>query len=140
MKTIIAVAVLILFSAGGSGAEKNADSKPAAASASGLSPLAEKYARKREAVLQEFAAKRRALIASPQWKSSSPGERKAALDSLAAEAKARDESLISDYDAELRGGRAAADADAAKVRQDRQTWLDEDRARAAQDALRSKTR
>jgi hypothetical protein len=107
-----------------------------AATDSGLTPLAEKYARKREALIQEYAAKRRALVASPEWKSSSAADQKAALDKLSAEAKARDENLVEDYDAELRRGRAAADADAAKLQRDRQNYLDEQRARAAQDAAR----
>jgi len=108
----------------------------APASESGLSPLAEKYARKREALFQEYAAKRRALLASPSWKSSSPSERQASLDALANEARARDADLIADYDAELRQGRAAADADAAKLHRERQNYLDEQRTRAAQDAAR----
>lgn len=131
------LAVLILLSARAVLAENAAEAKPAA-TASGLSPLAEKYALKREAVLQEFAAKRRALIESPEWKASDTAHRKAALDALAAEAKARDESLISDYDAELRSGRASADADAASTQQARQRQLDEQRTRAAQDAFRAK--
>jgi hypothetical protein len=110
---------------------------PAApATDTGLSPLAEKYARKREALIQQYAARRRALAASPRFKASTEDERKAALDKLAAEAKAKDEDLIDDYDAELRRGRAAADADAAKLQRERQSYLDEQRTRASQDAAR----
>lgn len=108
------------------------------ASESGLSPLAEKYARKREALIQGYAARRRALIASPRFKASSPADQRTALESLAAEAKAADEDLIEDYDAELRRGRSAADADAAKVQRERQNYLDEQRTRAAQDSERAR--
>jgi hypothetical protein len=106
--------------------------EPAEQTQSGLSPLAEKYARKREALFQEYAAKRQALVASPGFKGASPAEQEAALDKLTAEAKAKDK------DAELRGGRAAADADAAKLQRERQNYLDEQRAKAAQDAARPK--
>lgn len=126
--TILAVLLL--------GAPAFAAAPAAPATESGLSPLAEKYARKREALLQEYAAKRRALVASPSWKSSPPADQKSALDALAAEAKARDADLIADYDAELRRGRAAADADAVKVRRERQDYLDEQRVRAAQEEAR----
>lgn len=131
MRTIL-LAVLMLAAAPAFAAD------PAPMTRSGLTPLAEKYALKREALLQDYAAKRRALVASPGYRSSSPAERKSALDELAAEAKARDEDLVSDYDAELRRGRAAADADAAKDRKTRQNYYDEQLIRAAQDAARPK--
>jgi hypothetical protein len=115
-----------------------AETKAPAASDSGLSPLAEKYAQKREALLKEYAAKRRALFESAEWKTLSTGERKARLEALTDEAKARDDRLIADFDAELRSRRAQEDADAAKAEQDRQRTLDELRTRAAQDAQRAK--
>lgn len=130
--------VLTLLAGRGVRAEKNPDAKPAAASVSGLSPLAEKYALKRAAVLKEFAARRRALVESPEWNGLDAAKQKAALDALAAEAKARDDGLTADYDAESRRGRARSGADAARVQQDRLRQLDEQRTRAAQDALRAK--
>jgi hypothetical protein len=131
--TKLTLAVLLLASA-----PAFAAAPAPTASASGLSPLAEKYARKREAMIQEYSARRRALLASPRWRASSPAERKAALDALAAEAKEKDDGLVADYDAELRQGRAATDSDAANVQKARQDRLDELRARAAQDAFRAR--
>ncbi|HXT00275.1 MAG TPA: hypothetical protein VN915_06345 [Elusimicrobiota bacterium] len=130
MRPII-LAVLVLVAAPGFAADRAPRTRP------GLSPLAEKYAREREALLQDYAAKRRALVSSPGYSSSSPAGRKAALDELSAEEKARDADLVSDYDAELRRGRAAADADAAKDQNVRRSGADEQRIRAAQDAARS---
>ena len=72
------------------------------ASASAMTPLARKYAVKRVAVVKEFSAKRRALIDSPDWEMLSPEKRKAALGSLAAEAKAQDAKLIEEYDQRAR--------------------------------------
>jgi len=131
----IALSILLLASS----ASFAADSAAPPATESGLSPLAEKYARKREAMIQDYAARRRALVASEKFKESSSAHQQKALEKLAAEAQAADWDLIEDYDAELRQGRAAADADAAKVQRERQNYLDEQRTRAAQDAARSRS-
>jgi hypothetical protein len=141
MKPLIAAllaALTMILPPGRARAENATNTKPAAASDSGLSPLAEKYALKREALLKEFAAKRRVLIESAGWKTLSPAKQKDELEALAAEAKARDDKLIADYDAELRQTRTRNDADAASAQQERQRQLDELKTRAAQDALRAK--
>lgn len=128
---LIAAALLV-------GGSAFADGKAADAAAAGLSPLARKYAVKREALLKEFSAKRRALIGSPGWKSLSPERQKAALDELESKLKARDAKLAAEYDAERRRQSAQKDADEESARQARQRELDEIKAHAAQDALRAK--
>jgi hypothetical protein len=138
MKPIIATlfAVLVIPLAGG---RVRAEKKPeAAASTSGLSPLARKYALKREALLKEYAAKRRALTESAEWKALSPDKQKAQVDALTAEATARDDRLAAQEDAERRREAARADAEAASAQQQRQRELDQIRIQAAQDAARAK--
>jgi hypothetical protein len=87
----------------------------AASSASALTPLARKYAVKREAVVKDFSAKRRTLLDSPAWELLSPEKRRAALDALAAEAMARDGKLTAEYDAERRRSRTGEDAFRARI-------------------------
>jgi hypothetical protein len=141
MKPIIAMlfAVLAVLPAGSrASAEKKPDATAAAAADSGLSPLARKYALKREALLKEFAAKRRAMVESTAWKTSSAEKQKAELAALADEAKARDDKLTAQEDDERSRQAARPEADAASAQQERQRELDQLRIQAAQDAARAK--
>jgi cytochrome c556 len=80
------------------------------ASSADLSPVARKYAIKREAMLKEFSAERRILMETARWKALPPEKRKAALDALTAQAKKRDERLLEREDAEERAAKPKAGA------------------------------
>ena len=131
-----AVLILAALSAASRTGAKEQTSRPPASSDSGLRPLDREYALKREALLKEFSAKRRALVESPDWKNLSAEKRRAKLDKLAAEAKSRDAKLTAEYDEESRRQRGRADADAASDRQALQRRADELQRQAAQDARR----
>jgi hypothetical protein len=141
MKSIVATIVALLTAVLAVEAAGAADApavKPPPASASGLSPLARKYAVKREALLKEFAAKRRAMVGAPEWKALPEDRRKARLDALAAEAKKRDERLTAAQDAEERGLKARKDADAAAADQAQRRRMNDIQVQAAQDAARAR--
>ncbi len=108
----------------------SADSPPPAAS-SALSPLAAKYAKKHEALAHHFAAKRKAMIEDPAWKSLSAQQQKAKLDALDADFKARDSKIA---DAEAAARKQGGNVEQAKAQQQQAAQLDQVRTQAVQDA------
>jgi hypothetical protein len=138
MRSILAAALIALtVFLPGNAARAKSGANPALSS-SGLSPLARKYAVKREALVREFAAKRRVLVDSPGWRTMSSQKQEAELDALVAGLKARDEKLTAEYDAERRRGKGGEAAAAARDERERQSRLDQLRIDAAQDALRAR--
>lgn len=134
MKTIFA-ALLVLTTAF---VAVRAD-EPAAQSAPApnLSPSARKYAAKHEALLKKYAAKRRAMVAAPEWKNLSAQEQKARLDALSAEAKKRDARLTAAQESERRRDEARRAADQAAADQARRRQLNDVQTQAAQSAPRA---
>jgi hypothetical protein len=110
----------------------------APASGADLSPLARKYALKREALLKDFVSRRRALVSSPRWRALSAEKQNVELAGLLAELRTRDKKLTAEYDAEVSGLRGKRSADEAADQLARQRRLDEIRTQAAQDAVRAK--